>query len=53
MNPTMTPLPPAARRRSLLWHQVRYEQLTFWRYPQSAFFTFAFPIVIIVVFGAS
>ncbi len=37
---------------ALLWHQVRYEQLSFWRNPQSAFFTFAFPVVIIVVFGA-
>ncbi len=42
-----------ARRRDLglLWHQVRYEQLSFWRNPQSAFFTFAFPVVIIVIFG--
>ena len=23
---------------ALLWHQVRYEQLSFWRNPQSAFF---------------
>jgi ABC-2 type transport system permease protein len=37
---------------SLLWHQVRYEQLSFWRNPQSAFFTFAFPVVIIAIFGA-
>jgi ABC-2 type transport system permease protein len=36
----------------LLQHQVRYEQLSFWRNPQSAFFTFAFPVVIIVIFGA-
>jgi ABC-2 type transport system permease protein len=44
----------ASRRRdfALLWHQVRYEQLSFWRNPQSAFFTFIFPVVIIVVFGA-
>jgi len=43
-----------ARRRdlALLWHQVRYEQLSFWRNPQSAFFTFFFPVVIIVLFGA-
>ena len=25
---------------ALLWHQIRYEQLSFWRNPQSAFFTF-------------
>jgi ABC-2 type transport system permease protein len=37
---------------ALLWHQVRYEQLSFWRNPQSAFFTFVFPVVIIVIFGA-
>lgn len=42
-----------ARRRpiALLWHQVRYEQLTFWRNPQSAFFTFVFPIVVVAIFG--
>ena len=42
-----------ARRRdlALLWHQIRYEQLSFWRNPQSAFFTFLFPVVIIVIFG--
>lgn len=44
---------PAPRRdTSLLWHQIKYEQLTFWRNPQSAFFTFVFPIVIIAIFGA-
>lgn len=43
-----------ARRNgaTLLWHQIRYEQLSFWRNPQSAFFTFVFPVVIIVIFGA-
>jgi ABC-2 type transport system permease protein len=40
------------RLTHLLFHQVRYEQLSFWRNPQSAFFTFAFPVVIIVIFGA-
>lgn len=41
------------RRRglALLWHQIRYEQLTFWRNPQSAFFTFVFPVVVIAIFG--
>jgi ABC-2 type transport system permease protein len=52
-----TPSPPAvtSRRRgnaAMLWHQVRYEQLSFWRNPQSAFFTFLFPVVIIAIFGA-
>jgi ABC-2 type transport system permease protein len=40
------------RDLALLWHQVRYEQLSFWRNPQSAFFTFLFPVVIITLFGA-
>ncbi len=50
----MTATVRRARRSdlALLWHQVRYEQLSFWRNPQSAFFTFVFPVVIITVFGA-
>ncbi|MGI9093216.1 MAG: ABC transporter permease [Mycobacteriales bacterium] len=43
------------RRKStgaLLVHQVRYEQLSFWRNPQSAFFTFAFPVIFFVILGA-
>ena len=50
----MTAVIPRARQRNLalLWHQVRYEQLSFWRNPQSAFFTFVFPVVIITLFGA-
>jgi ABC-2 type transport system permease protein len=45
---------PRARRGdlALLWHQVRYEQLSFWRNPQSAIFTFALPVVFITVLGA-
>jgi ABC-2 type transport system permease protein len=44
---------PARRRDlALLWHQIKYEQLSFWRNPQSAFFTFVFPVVIIAIFGA-
>ena len=43
---------PSRRALGLLWHQVRYEQLSFWRNPQSAFFTFVFPVVIITIFGA-
>ena len=38
---------------ALLWHQIRYEQLSFWRNPQSAFFTFLFPVVIIAIFGGA
>ena len=43
------------RRRStlgLLAHQVGYEQLSFWRNPQSAIFTFIFPVVFVVIMGA-
>ena len=50
----MSAVTTPGRRRdlALLWHQVRYEQLSFWRNPQSAFFTFVFPVVIIALFGA-
>jgi ABC-2 type transport system permease protein len=37
--------------RLLLW-QVRYEQLSYWRNPASAFFTFAFPLVFLVIFAS-
>ena len=43
------------RRRSnlrLVAHQVRYEQLSFWRNPQSAIFTFVFPVVFVIIMGA-
>jgi ABC-2 type transport system permease protein len=33
-------------------HQVRYEQKAFWRNPAAAFFTFAFPLVFLVIFTA-
>jgi ABC-2 type transport system permease protein len=42
------------RRRgqgALLLHQIRYEQLSFWRNPQSVFFTFALPVMTIAIFG--
>ncbi len=39
---------PAA---ALLWHQVRYEQLSFWRNTQNAVFTFAFPVLFMTVLG--
>jgi ABC-2 type transport system permease protein len=43
-----------ARRRALglLAHQARYEQLSFWRNPQSAIFTFIFPVVFVTIIGA-
>jgi ABC-2 type transport system permease protein len=41
---------PARRNTAaLVWHQVRYEQLSFWRNPQSAFFLFAFPPVFFAI----
>ena len=43
---------PPRRDLARLWHQIRYEQLSFWRNPQSAFFTFVFPVVVIAIFGA-
>lgn len=35
----------------VVWHQVRLEQRSFWRNPQAFFFTFAIPVVLLVVFG--
>jgi ABC-2 type transport system permease protein len=45
---------PGRRHRgvSLLAHQIWYEQLSFWRNPQSAIFTFVFPVVFVTVIGA-
>lgn len=40
---------PSAMR--MLAHQIKYEQLSFWRNPQSAFFTFLFPVVFFIVLG--
>src|SRR5579872_6496738 len=45
----------APRRRNnlaLVIHQIKYEQLSFWRNPQSAIFTFVFPVVFVVIMGA-
>lgn len=36
----------------LVAHQVRYEQKAYWRNPASAFFTFAFPLIFLVVFAS-
>lgn len=36
----------------LVAHQVRYEQKAYWRNPASAFFTFAFPLVFLVIFAS-
>lgn len=37
----------------LVAHQIRLEQLAFWRNPQSAFFTFALPLALLLGLGAS
>lgn len=37
--------------RLLLW-QLRYEQKSYWRNPASAFFTFAFPLIFLVIFAS-
>jgi ABC-2 type transport system permease protein len=36
----------------LVWHQTALEQRSFWRNPQTAFFTFALPVGLLVIFGA-
>ena len=38
-------------RRRLLFHQIGLEQRAFWRNPQTAFFTFALPIGLLLIFG--
>jgi ABC-2 type transport system permease protein len=43
---------PGRHNLRLLAHQVRYEQLSFWRNPQSAVFTFVFPVVFVTIIGA-
>lgn len=40
-------------RRRLLLHQVRLNQLSFWRNPESAFFSFAMPLGVLLIFGAT
>src|SRR6202020_171748 len=39
-------------RLGLVLHQVGYEQLSFWRNPQSAIFTFVSPVLFVTVMGA-
>ncbi|HVB27162.1 MAG TPA: ABC transporter permease [Mycobacteriales bacterium] len=36
----------------LVAHQIRYEQKAYWRNPASAFFTFAFPVMFLVIFAS-
>ena len=40
------------RTLRLIAHQVRYEQKFYWRSPSSAVFTFAFPIILLVIFAS-
>jgi ABC-2 type transport system permease protein len=37
---------------TLVLHQLRYEQLLFWRTREAAFFIFAFPIVLLLLLGS-
>ena len=37
---------------SLLANEIRYDQKLYWRNPQAAIFTFAFPVVLLVVFAS-
>ena len=46
------PRPRRRNRLGLVIHQVRYEQLSFWRNPQSAVFTFVFPVLFVAIMGA-
>lgn len=39
-------------RHQLLLHQVRLNQRSFWRNPESAFFNFAMPLGVLLIFGA-
>ncbi|WP_406331806.1 ABC transporter permease [Streptomyces sp. NBC_00203] len=43
---------PSRGRVGLLIHQIRYEQLSFWRNPQAVVFTFLLPVVVVTIFGA-
>jgi ABC-2 type transport system permease protein len=36
---------------SLVLHQFRYDQKTFWRNPASVFFTVAFPVILLLIFA--
>jgi ABC-2 type transport system permease protein len=39
--------------RRLLWNQVQLNQRSFWRNPESAFFSFAMPLGVLLIFGAT
>lgn len=41
------------KTRRLLWNQVLLHQKSFWRNPESAFFNFAMPLGVLLIFGAT
>lgn len=41
------------KRRQLLLRQVQLHQRSFWRNPESAFFNFAMPLGVLLIFGAT
>jgi ABC-2 type transport system permease protein len=48
----ITRRPPGRRNNlGLVVHQIGYEQLSFWRNPQSAVFTFVFPVLFVTIIG--
>ena len=47
----MTTLAVRRRGSRLVIHQARYEAISFWRNPQSRFFTLLFPIIFLVIFS--
>ncbi len=42
----------AARGVRLFWHEVKVEQLLFWRSREAAFFTFFLPVIFFLIFGS-
>jgi ABC-2 type transport system permease protein len=53
LSPRHASLSPAARGLpALLFHQVRYDLLTSLRNPRARFFTFLFPILLLVIFAS-
>jgi ABC-2 type transport system permease protein len=44
--------PHRHHRLRLVVHQIYCEQLSFWRNPQAAIFTFAFPVLFVIIMGA-
>ena len=36
----------------LFWHELRTEQVLFWRNREAAFFTFLLPVIFFLVFGS-